>query len=65
MYTKAELIENRKLEKILKENKYKMRNIQNRRNKKEKINTIISCLLFGIGFIAVMYFIAIIENINF
>lgn len=65
MYTKAELIENRKLEKILRENKYKFRDLQIRRAKKEKIEQIISCVLFGIGFIAVMYFVAIIESINF
>lgn len=65
MYTKAELLENKKMEKILRENKYKFRNTLIKRARKEKIENIITYILFTIGFIGTLAFIEFIERINF
>lgn len=65
MYSKIDLIENKKMEKILRENKYKMRDLNKKRARKEKIETIISCILFSLGFAATLIFIEFIERINF
>ena len=48
MYSKIDLIENKKMEKILRENKYRMRDLDRKRARKEKIETIISCILFSL-----------------
>lgn len=53
MYTKAELIENRKLEKVLRENKYKFRNQQIKREKREKIQILVD-RLFLVAFIPLL-----------
>jgi len=50
MYTKAELLENKKMEKILRENKYKLRTMNIKKNKKakmEKYLDIAFCIIFG------------------
>lgn len=65
MYTKAELLENKKMERILRENKYKFRNTLIKRARKEKIENIITYILFTIGFIGTLVFIEFIERINF
>lgn len=49
MYTKLDLIENRKMEKILRANKYKTREIIRRKNKKLFLSNLyerVFCLLF-------------------
>ena len=65
MYSKIDLIENKKMENILRENKYRMRDLNKKRARKEKIETFISCILFGLGFAATLVFIEFIERINF
>lgn len=58
MYTKAELIENRKLEKILRENKYKTRINNNKKVKKQKLMNLFEkafCLVFWTFMIYFMY----------
>lgn len=65
MYSKTDLIENKKMEKILRANKYKTRNLLIKRAREEKIKQIITGIVFSLGFIAVMYIVAIIESINF
>lgn len=65
MYTKQDLIENKKMEKILRENKYRVRELDIKRAKKEKIENIITGILFTIGFIGTLVFIEFIERINF
>ncbi|MBR2677814.1 MAG: hypothetical protein IKE63_00140 [Bacilli bacterium] len=53
------------MEKILRENKYRMRDLDRKRARKEKIETIISCILFSLVFAATLIFIEFIERINF
>lgn len=65
MYTKQELIENKKMEQILKQNKYRVRELNIKRAKKERREAIISGLLFSFGFIATLVFIEFIERLNF
>lgn len=65
MYTKAELMENKKMEQILRQNKYRVRELNIKRAKKEKIENIITGILFTIGFIGTLVFIEFIERINF
>lgn len=65
MYTKQDLIENKKMEKILRENKYRVRELNIKRAKKEKRENIITGILFTIGFVGTLVFIEFIERINF
>lgn len=65
MYTKAELMENKKMEQILRQNKYRVRELNIKRAKKEKIENIITGILFTFGFIGTLVFIEFIERINF
>lgn len=65
MYTKEELMENKKMEQILRQNKYRVRELNIKRAKKEKIENIITGILFTIGFIGTLVFIEFIERINF
>lgn len=65
MYTKIDLIENKKMGEILKENKIKTRNLLIKKAKIKKKNQIISGFIVCIGFALIMYIIAIIESLNF
>ena len=57
MYTKQDLIENKKLEKILRENKYRTRTITNKKLKRAKLEKLYN-IAFGIVFWSFMtYFI--------
>lgn len=69
MYTKNDLIENQKMDEILKINQVKMRNFNITRAMKNKRDTIITnimmmtgCSVFVFG---LMFLIAVIENLRF
>lgn len=57
MYTKQELIENKKMEKILRANKYRTRELKNKKEKKEKIITFFEKLYCVTFWSFMVYFI--------
>lgn len=65
MYTKIDLIENEKMNKIIKENQKRVREMDKKNVKEQKILNIILTISAGVFFIGLMYFIAVIENMRF
>ena len=65
MYTKLDLIENEKMNKIIKENQKRVRENDRKKVKEQKILNIILTISAGVFFIGLMYFIAVVENMRF
>ena len=65
MYTKVDLIENEKMNKIIKENQRKIREIDKKKAKEQKMLNIILTISAGVFFIGLMYFIAVVESMRF
>lgn len=65
MYTKVDLIENEKMNKILKENQKRIRENERKKAKEQKILNIILTISAGVFFIGLMYLIAVVENMRF
>ena len=69
MYTKLDLLENQKMNKILKENQVKVRKFNLERAKKIKRENIINATFMIIGssvfMIGLMFLISVIENMRF
>lgn len=62
MYTKKDLEENKKMSEILKQNQIKMRKLNEKRAKREKLLNAVLCVSVGIFFIGLMVLISAIEN---
>lgn len=65
MYTKLDLEENKKMSEILKQNQIKMRKLNEKRAKREKLLNAVLCVSVGIFFIGLMVLISAIENVRF
>lgn len=65
MYTKVDLIENEKMNKIIKENQKKIREMDKKNAKQQKILNIILTISAGVFFVGLMYLIAVIESMRF
>lgn len=65
MYTELDLIENKKMDEIIKNNKVKVTKIV----KKKKINKVLDCILYfiacGTFLFGLMFLISVIENMKF
>lgn len=57
MYTKQELIENKKLEKAIRDNKYRLRNKELKEAKEEKLETLLDRLFLLVFIPFMVYFI--------
>lgn len=65
MYTKQDLIENKKMDEIIKQNQIKMRKLFIK-NKKEEIKANVFLLVSGtFFFIGLLYLLSVVERINF
>lgn len=65
MYTKQDLIENKKMDEIIKQNQIKVRKLFIK-NKKEEIKANVFLLISGTFFvIGLLYLISVVERINF
>lgn len=65
MYTKQDLLENQKMNNILKENQLRMRKHFQKIEKQEKFANIFMNISVSIFFIGLMYLVAVIENWSF
>ena len=65
MYTKVDLIENEKMNKIIKENQRKIRENDRKKAKEQFRLNILLMVSASVFFIGLMYFIAVIENMRF
>lgn len=65
MYTKVDLIENEKMNKIIKENQKRIRENDRKKAKEQFRLNILLMVSAGVFFIGLMYFIAVIESMRF
>lgn len=65
MYTKVDLIENEKMNKIIKENQKRVRENDRKKAKEQMRMNILLMVSASVFFIGLMYFIAVIENMRF
>lgn len=69
MYTELDLIENQKMDEIIKENKLKTREFNKKRNKKQWKEAFLTNTLMIIGSstftFGLMFLVAVIEHLNF
>ena len=65
MYTKVDLIENEKMNKIIKENQRKIRENDRKKAKEQMRMNILLMVSASVFFIGLMYFIAVIESMRF
>lgn len=65
MYTKLDLIENEKMNNIIKENQKRVRENDRKKAKEQMRLNILLMVSASVFFIGLMYFIAVIENMRF
>lgn len=65
MYTELDLIENRKMNEIIKNNKVKVTKVIKKKKANKVLNYVLYFLSCGIFLFGLMFLIAVIENLKF